>query len=165
MQHKVAVSLALLLSTCGSVKDVAMTNQLLTITAKCRGVDPCVFEGKDLFLDIRITNNGKSTIGFPLAFVQKAGPIVRLVNRRTKAETYIPTNPADFDLLEELTQIPPGESAVVEWVITAGELRDFGGRPVDVDAEVTIKTKIQVEGKGADFLGTDTLRIVSKEKL
>lgn len=163
MQYKVAVSLSLLLSTCTCVKDIAMTNQLLTITAKCRGSDPCQFVGKDLFLDISIRNNEKTEIGFPLAFVQKTGPIIRLIDTRTKAETHLHTNPADFALLERFTPVPPGQSVALEWVIMAGELKQFG-EIVDLSAEITLKAKIKVGNRRADFVGADTLRIVGRDK-
>ena len=51
-----------------------MTNPNLTVVAKCRASNPCVFSRSDLFLDIRITNNGTTNVGFPLAFVQKERP-------------------------------------------------------------------------------------------
>ncbi len=141
-----------------------MKNQLLTVKAKCKGNDQCLFEGQDIFLDIRITNNQDSGIGFPLAFRQKTGPVIRLIDTRTKAETYLKTNLADLGLREKFTLIPAGETVNLEWVITADELRGFGDRFVDVSAEITVKAKIQVKDKLVDFQGTDTLRIVSKDK-
>ncbi len=141
-----------------------MTNPLLTITAKCRGNDPCLFEGQDLFLDIRITNNHRSELGFPLTYLQKTGPVIRLIDTHTKADTYLKTNLADFDLQEKFTLIHPGKAVVVEWIISSDELRQFAGPYVDLSAEITVKTGIQVSGKQVDFRGADTLRIVSKDK-
>ena len=141
-----------------------MTNQLLTISAKCRGNDQCLFEGQDMFLDISITNNQKIEIGFPLAYLQETGPIIRLIDTRTKAETYIRTNLGDFDLREKFTLIQPGKSVDLEWVISSYELQQFGGGYVDLSAEITVDAVIQVSGKQVDFSGTDTLRIISKDK-
>jgi len=140
-----------------------MNDPLLAISAKCRGNAPCLFEGQDMFLEIRITNNHDEQIGFPLGFVQKTGPTIRLVDLRTKAETYLRTNLASFDLREKFTQIQPGESVVLEWVITGDELKQFGGHNVDVSAEIIVVAGIQVSAKRIEFRGSNTLRIVSKQ--
>ena len=138
-----------------------MKNHLLAIKANCKGNDRCLFDGRDLFLEIRVTNTHKSEVGFPLAYVQKTGPIIKLIDTRTKAETYLRKNLADLDLQEKFTLIQPGQSVVMEWVITSGELEQFG-LPVDLSAEITVKTGIRVDGRQVEFLGTDTVRILSK---
>ena len=117
-----------------------------------------------MFLDISITNNQKVEIGFPLDYLQKTGPIVRLIDTRTKAETHIKTNLADPDLQKKFTLIQPGGTAVLKYVITSSELQQFGGRFVDLFAEITIQAEIQASGKEVDFRDTDTLRIVSKNR-
>ncbi len=137
-----------------------MTQELPTVAVKCRANEQCRFDGGDIVLDIIVTNRNTRDIGFPLAFVQKRGPVIRLSDRRTKAETYLRSNPADFDLEEQLTEIPPGESVTIEWVITAGEARTFG-QPVDLSAEVTIIAKIDVGGEIVDFKGSNTVQILS----
>jgi len=166
MQHKIKVMVGLLvfLPACNLVKDKPMTNELLTVTAKCRENDQCLFEGQDMFLDISITNNSEKAIGFPLAYLQKTGPIIRLIDTRTKVETNLKTSLADFDLREEFTLIQPGKAVLVEWVISSYELQQFGGDFVDISVEITVMAQIQVSGKQVDFRGTDTLRIVSKDK-
>jgi hypothetical protein len=169
MYYKIAVILFVLFSVslqaknCARVKESPMNNQPLVIKAKCRGNEQCLYEGKDIFLDIRIINNEKSEIGFPLEFAKDKGPIIRLIDNRTKADTFLPTHPPDGDLREKFTMIRPGESLTMEWVITGGELEQFGGS-VDVSAEITIMAEILMSGKKIEFRGSDTLRIVSKNK-
>ena len=164
MHHTVVLGLSVMLAACATARDIRMTNQQLTIAAKCRANDRCLFEGNDLFLDISISNNENIEIGFPLAYVQKTGPIVRLIDTRTKTETHLKRNLADLDLREKFTMIPPGRSIALEWVITSDELQQFGGRFVDVSAEITLMATIQVSGQRVEFRGTDTLHIVSKDK-
>ncbi len=165
MYYYLAFSFLLLLPACTATKDSKMKNQLLVISAKCPGNDQCLFEGRDLFLDINIVNNQKMEIEFPLAFCQSGGPIVKLIDTRTKAETFLPTNPADWSLREKFSSIPPGGAAVMKWVITSGELQQFGHRYVDLSAEITVLATIQVNGTKVAFRGSDTMRIVSKDKL
>ncbi len=141
-----------------------MSNELLNVKAKCQGNDACVFEGRDIFLDIQITNTGTTAVGFPLEFLQKVGPVIRLIDTRTKADTYLKTNLADLDLREKYTFIGPGKSVTLEWVITSDELRQFGSRNVDVSAEITLNTEVLVDGKKVDFRSTDTVRIAGKDK-
>jgi hypothetical protein len=137
-----------------------MSNPSLTIAAKCRDTEKCIFEGKDLFLDIAIGNFEKRPVGFPLAFLQGAGPVIRLVDMRTKAETYLRRNPADFSLQEQFTEIAPGKAVTLAWVISPSELAGFvHEKKLDVSAEITLKARVQVDGKVVDFEGTHTLRI------
>lgn len=136
-----------------------MSQPLLSIAAACQDHDPCRFTGEDLFLDIRVRNDQPVAVGFPLAFIQKTGPVIRLIDVRTKAETFLPKNLADLALRDRFTAIPPGGSVGIAWVISADELRQFEGERVDVFAEITIATQVRVADRAIDFTGTTTLRI------
>jgi hypothetical protein len=139
-----------------------MTKPLLTVAARCRANEQCLFEGQEMFVDIAITNNQETEVGFPLEFVQKNGPIVKLTDTRTKAETYLQRNLADPNLQRKLTMIQPGKSVQMEWVITGDELMRFG-TDVDVSAEFAVTADVHVSGKQIAFLGASTLRIASKK--
>ncbi len=117
-----------------------------------------------MFVDITITNNQSSDIRFPLEYVRKNGPLVKLTDIRTKAETYLQRNLADPALLEKLTTIQPGRSVEMEWVITTDELRRFGGSEVDVFAEFTVTADVQTSDEEITFSGTSTLRISSRQQ-
>jgi hypothetical protein len=132
---------------------------VLSIDARCRDDADCRFRGEDVFLDIRIVNTtATEEIGFPLAYLQKTGPIIRLVDVKTEAETYLKRNLADHALRAQLTTIAPGESLSLRWVLMADELRQLGS-PVDVNAEITVMAEVLVGGRRVPFRGGDTLRI------
>ena len=141
-----------------------MTNQLLNMACKCRANDPCLFEGQDMFVDISITNAQDTEVGFPLEYVQRSGPIVRLIDTRTKAVTSLKPNLADPDLKKNIVRIHPGGSVNVEWVITSDEIQQFEGPYVDLSAEFTVMAEVQVRGKPVAFRGSTTLRIVSGKR-
>lgn len=141
-----------------------MPTPLLSLKTTCKdnkGNHDCVFRGHDLFLTIHIVNNQKIPVEFPLAFRQQAGPVVRLVDRATKAETYLRTNPANLDLLEKWTTIAPAKAVALEWVISKDELQQFGAM-VDLSAEITVMAHIKIGGVPIEFRGTDTLQITGK---
>lgn len=138
-----------------------MNNQPFAINVKCRANDQCLFEGKEMFIDIKVINNQNTVLNFPLEFVQKNGPIITLIDTRTKAENTLKRNIPNPDLLDKLVPIKPGESVNVEWVITAAELRQFGDE-VDLSAEVKIIAELPVSGKRVSFSATDTRRITGK---
>lgn len=149
-------------------------SQLLSITAKCEENDRCIYDGKDIFLLINITNIHDVKIGFPLNFLRKTGPIVRLIDNHTKTDSYARTNLADFDLREKLTIIQPGESVSIKWIITSHELEQFSNykdgtrfdKPyVDVTAKITIKTDIQVNGATVEFINTVPLVIIATKTM
>jgi hypothetical protein len=164
MRHKLIACFCVLLSVGAQKKGTPMTNQLLSVKVKCKGNDRCLFEGQDLLLDIFITNNQSYPIGYPLAYRQKTGPTIRLIDVRTKAEAQLKTNLADPALREDFTEIAPGKSAILGWVITSGEIEQFNGPKLDLLAEVTLRAEIQVHGNRVEFTGTDSFRIEGKGK-
>ena len=162
MRRAMALGLGLLLMSCASAKEREVLAQPLTITVTCKDNPSCVFQGEDLFLEIAITNTTASPVGFPLAFVQKTGPSIRLSDPRTREKTNLRTNLADFTLKDAFTPIPPGKSIVLRWIVFASELRSMGGTDVDLMAEISVYARIGVNGQSIEFTGVDTLRIVEK---
>lgn len=157
--YKIALCLcALILLACTE-------NQLLGVKVKCRNNDQCYFKGEDRFIiDVIITNKHKSKIGYPLEYLLDSGPSIHLVNSLTKKETYVRIGPPDPELQNKFTMIQPGKSLVFEWSISGYDLRQISGNNVDVNAEIILADVILVGGKHVDFEGSDTIRIVSKDK-
>ena len=166
MHHKLILGVAALSLSlaCGQNEDHKMSSPLLEITAKCRANDQCLFDGHDMFVDLAIANTQDVEVGFPLEFVQASGPIVKLTDTRTRAETYLKPNLADPEKQKNIVWIPPGRSVPVEWVLTAGELERFGDLAVDVSAEFTIMARVHVRDRQLDFRGAATLRIVGRKR-
>lgn len=55
-----------------------------------------------------IHNNGGTTIGFPLAFLNKSGPIIKYIDSATAAITYARRGVAKPALKQRFTSIAPG---------------------------------------------------------
>jgi hypothetical protein len=116
------------------------------------------YVGEDFPIEVSILNQGQEPLGFPLAFVRKTGPSIRLKGRRTKAETYLRTNLADHALKTAFTTIEPGASLSFPWVLHPSELEQLG-MPVDVVAEISIATQVQESGNPREFKDAVTLPI------
>jgi hypothetical protein len=136
----------------------AAAGAIVSVTVRCRGGDACPLADGDLFLDIHVENRLTTDIEFPLAFIRKTGPSIRLVHERTGAETQLRTHLADLDLRQELTVVPPGGSVRFAWVIHESELAQLGS-PIDVTAEVVVFGELRVSGKTERFRAVATLRI------
>ncbi|PYS89489.1 MAG: hypothetical protein DMF62_07120 [Acidobacteria bacterium] len=147
---------------CGQKKDTKMNGQPLIVKVKCRDNDRCLFDGKDIFIQITLYNDEKNEVGFPLEYIKKRGPIIKLTDARSKAETNVPTHIADWDLKEKFTTIGPTQSITLEWVIAADELVQYGA-DVDLYAEVTIMADILVNRQKTEFKGSDTIHITKKK--
>lgn len=139
-----------------------MSNQPLAVHVKCRGNDKCIFDGKDLFIDIAIENRGSSPVGFPLALRQMTGPSIHLIDRRSHSDITLPTNPGNPDLADELTSIDAGQALKIDWVIKPSEIDHFANPDIDITAQVTLACKIKVNGKMEDFRATDSLHITGR---
>jgi len=169
MLNKVVICLLLPLmfaiqaDKCDKVKDKNMNDQPLEVRVFCRDNERCLFDGEDIVIDIRITNNHNAAIRFPLEYTKKKSPVIELRDNRTKTTTFLPTHIADHELKENLETVAPGESVYVEWIIMADELTQFDD-DVDVSAKVTIMADIDVGGKKVSWKGSDIIRIVSKKR-
>jgi len=162
MRDRLAAGLLVLFLGCAQTTDNAMNTQILTVSVSCRDNPDCLFTDQDMFVDIRMTNEQDADVRIPIEYLRKSGPFVKLIDARTKAVTSLKGNLADPALRAVLTSIPPHGSVIIEWVITADELRHFGPR-VDLTAEFTVKSAILIGGKEIDFSGTGGRRIVSKQ--
>jgi hypothetical protein len=160
MFYKLMICLCAVLSAAPQEKDKRMTNELVTIKTKCKGNEHCRYTGHNLFLEISITNSQPVAVGYPLAFCQQSGPSIRLVDPQTKEEAYLKTNLADSDLKEQFTEIPPGKSIVLRWVITSAEIDQFATPLlVDILAEISLYADINLGGKRVETESTDTIHI------
>jgi hypothetical protein len=157
--------LASIASGCAPAKEVPSVKRkpegTLTVTASCRNADPCVWRGGDLFVDIQVANAGTRPVSFPLAYLQKTGPSIRLVHARTGEETQLRRNLAPEALRDELTVLAPGQSVVIAWVIHDSELVQLG-EEVDLTAEILLFGEARVEGQPLEFEAGDSLRIRRK---
>ena len=86
MFYKLMICLCAILQIAAQKKENPVANEVVAIKAKCKGIDPSRYGGKNLHLLISITNQQPVAIGFPLAYEQQCGPSIRLVDSRTKAE-------------------------------------------------------------------------------
>jgi hypothetical protein len=163
MQHPLALALCAAAIAGAPAKENSVANPPLMVEARCQTGTTCIFNGTDVPIEVTIVNTGAVPVGFPLAFRQTTGPSIRLVDRRSDAERTLRTNLASLALADEFTQIPPGGSARLTWVIKRSEIQAYvGGAPADLDltAEITVACKVQVGGQVQDYSGSSTLHIV-----
>lgn len=151
--------LVLASSACATVKGAIMSNDNLLVTATCRDNPRCVFTGQDVFIDIRIVNNTGQPITFPLDYLKKRGPTIKLTDHKTRTETFTRPNLVDPAFKEKLTTLAPSDSVTLEWVLTESEISQFDPYHVDVTAEISIESEAQSQGKTVELRGRGTLSI------
>jgi hypothetical protein len=132
----------------------------LVVEATCRGPAACTLvPGEDLWFDIKLTNPTEGNIEVPLAYLQKTGPVIRLVDRRG-GETHVRRPLADPDLKGQLTAVPPGGSVMIAWVLHDADVAQLGEGVAEVTAHLTIATDLELDGRTQPFKGTTQLDIV-----
>jgi hypothetical protein len=143
-----------------------MNNKYLEIKAKCKGHNQCYInkEEEKLIVSISITNKYNKAIGFPVEFFQSTGPSIKLIDKHSNKETYVPTSLANFDIENNYTLIQPGKSLIIEHTINCDEFKQFAEPNIDVLAEIIVVENITVDGKRIGFDGSDTIRIIGKDK-
>jgi hypothetical protein len=144
-----------------------LDDQPISITLTCVDNPTCEFTGGGIPIAIAIKNNLSTEIEVPMAFIQKTGPSIKLIDASSERTTWLRTNLADFKLLENLTKIKPGESASINWSISSFELQQFRHEFVDLTAQAMFRIKIRNVASN-EFIDVVTrsgnTKIVSKEK-
>jgi len=164
MLYKHLICLLAITWAAAQTKDKPMPDQFVSLKTKCRNNERCHYDGQDLFLEISIINLGQAPLGYPLEYRQESGPSIRLVDTRTKREAYLMTHLADPDLREKFTEIAPGKSVVLEWVIAVGEINQFATPLVDVSAEINLTAEVEVGGQRVKTSASDTIHITGRRR-
>jgi hypothetical protein len=156
-----------LLNACSNTPQRAINDQAISITMTCTDNPTCEFTGSKIPISIAIKNNLSTEIEVPIAFMQKTGPSIQLVDTLSEKVAGLRTNLADFKLLENLTKIQPGQSASINWLISSFELQQFRHEFVDLTAQARFRVKIKNASSNEliEVLAiSNSTRIVSKEK-
>lgn len=144
-----------------------MSEDALRLSAACPGGSApgpeCWYEGETLPVRLTLANAGAGPLSLPLAFLRKAGPVARVVDRRTRTEIYAKRNLADHALLDELVALPPGAEATLDWMLAPVELEAFG-LPVDVAVEFTVQVEGRVGDRPATLRAQDVLRVIARPR-
>lgn len=134
----------------------------LNLQVNCRTGDPCIFQGKDIFLDIQISNSGKKEIKIPLAFLQKTGPRIELKKSPSQKGVFVPTNLAPERLKDQYTSIPPGGHSMLTWVLTPADLDPLLADKNEVYAKLTLASDAIYENSKLKVEVSTTFKIVKK---
>ncbi len=144
-----------------------MNDSPISITLTCVNNPTCEFTGIEIPIAIAIKNNLATEVEVPIAFMQKTGPSIKLIDTLTEKVAGLRTNLADFKLLENLTKIKPGQSASINWVISSYELQQFRHEFVELTAQATFRVKIKnvANNEFMDVVASSSgTKIVSKDK-
>ncbi|CDG83197.1 hypothetical protein [Janthinobacterium agaricidamnosum] len=136
----------------------------ISIDLQCVHHTGCIYDGKDILVNILIKNDSTKSVGFPLEFLRKSGPIIKFIDTDTGKNTYGRRGLANPLLKTKFTQIPPGATISMETALHKEQLESFKIKKVDITAEVIIKTRLQIEGATelSEYQGSSTIRIVEK---
>jgi hypothetical protein len=162
MHRKLALALLTTLSACSSIESTYMSDTMLKIQVTCDDNPQCTFVGNDMPISIRISNTHDRPVGFPLAFRQKTGPYILLIDTATQAQKQLKTNLASLDLREQFTTIEPGQSVSLSWMISCNELKQFAGLRVDVTAQINITADVLVDDQKIPSQSVAKIHILGK---
>lgn len=118
------------------------SSDYFSINAYCNGEKQCVYNGRDIDVNIVITNISSESIEMPIRFLEQRGPMITLINSDTERKLILPTNPPNGDLLNNRSVIGPGQTARLSWVITDREIREVAGDAVNITVNVQIQSPV-----------------------
>ncbi|SHN10770.1 hypothetical protein SAMN05192549_104351 [Duganella sacchari] len=147
-----------------------MNSELLLVQASCNGKMECLFENRDLTLDIAVKNISPYTIGLPLQYIQAKGPYLTLIDNATQTKVVLKTGLPKFGLKNVLTTVKPGDVVHLSSVLKARELTEFRSRRTDISVRIELSTQVDIGSASQppthdlrNFEASTTLRILSQE--
>lgn len=152
---------ALCLSSTASPPD----GDYLAVNASCRDNPSCIYHEQDMVIDIVISNISAVDVGFPLAYLERRGPTVLLIDSVSNAQLPLRINLAPRSLLTNFVVLKPGQSVTLDTIIHRTQLLMFRKKFVDVIARVSPAVKIQI-GDNRELVGlgvTASLRIIGAD--
>lgn len=144
-----------------------MKTDPMSISAECRDNEQCVYQGREIIIDVILKNNSGMTIGVPVDFINAVGPYCTLVDNLTKKEVTMRVGLAKSGLIEKFTSIPPGASIKIETYIPSDTIEAIRPTMVDLSVNLGISApiKLDMKGEAVKFSGRTSLRIVGQDKL
>lgn len=132
------------------------------VAARCGTSMECAFEGDNIDFEVVIRNTQKEPVQLPLEFMRSVGPRIVLHDNRVKHSKKVSRNMPNAALLSNVTVVPPEQSVSISGLITRHELEAFGGRHLDVTAELSVNAPTDGSSNFRP-MGTATLRIVGAD--
>lgn len=143
MRNFIIGILVVFLASCATAHEVKiLETKPIRIDILCEKPQMCEYNGKDIYLTIRLINTSANTIELPISFLRKSGPIIELVDNKTGRTSSLRRNLVDRGLLNELKTIQPGQHENIDWVISIDEIEQFQQHEIDITLRASISTSI-----------------------
>jgi hypothetical protein len=166
MQNFIPIVMILLATSLEPLKEHDMSIEPFSITATCRDNKACIFEGRDIFVDLLLTNELPHEIRIPLNFIDQIGPYCSLFDNETQEKISLRVGLPDHSIIENYVTIHPRESIKFNRRITAGQIKLARSEMVDLTAKLVIAGPVQLANGQVPvkFRNEIDLRIVGKDK-
>jgi hypothetical protein len=141
--------------------------QMLSLTAKCRDNERCIFDNVHMAIDLTLTNNSGVPIGVPLEVLQRVGPRCMLIDNETQEELPLCASPpADLSLRNKFTSVAPGESIKMDEYLSPSTIRSLREWMIDLTAKYTINIPVKLEGikEPVRQTASTSLRIIGRDR-
>jgi hypothetical protein len=155
MRYLINICLALAAIFLFQTPGIAMDNHNLEISATCHDNAACIYDGDNIKIDITIKNSGPDIIGFPLEYIIRRGPKIKLINETNQESRNQRISLAPYELLKKFKKIYPGESIMFDAIIPSSEILIFQQDPIAVTAEVRASVEIFVGDESKIYLYND----------
>lgn len=164
MWNYLIFSTLLLISACTFSTESNMNTNPLTVLIECKDNPSCFFEGEDLSIVIFLRNDSERDVEIPFSYVQKAGPVIKLIDNKENRSAFLKRNLVDPKLRKNLVKLAPGKSISFDWILMKAELQQFYNNSLDIIVEVSVPslTLNGVEEQPETKNSVGSFRIVSK---
>lgn len=143
-----------------------MESDLLRISVTCRENSECIFDNKDLTLDLMVANNSSHDIGFPLEHMRKKGIHCFLVDNESNRKITLDVSLTPEEIKKEFVKLPPGGQINLSQKIGADLILFMRNKMVDLTVNLAITGVMEVH-QGEEpvrFLKEAEIRIVGRDR-
>lgn len=144
-----------------------MTQTPFSITTVCRDNPKCIFDKKDILIDLFIKNEATEEIQIPLEFIKHHGPYCILVDNESEKKITLRSGVPDHSKIESYVIVRPNETIKMTTRVTVGQINATRLNMVDLTAKITVAgpVKLHPEQDPVEFSNDVEVRIIGRDKI
>lgn len=167
MQNIIPIVIIFSVATIWPDQEKTMTESPFSIKTACRDNPQCIFDKKDILIDLFIKNEASHDIRIALEFINQSGPYCILVDNESKKKITLRPGLPDHSKIEDFVIVRPSETVKMTRRITASQINATRLDMVDLTAKLTVAGPLQLHPgeEPIRFRNDVEVQIIGRDKI
>jgi hypothetical protein len=136
MQNHLITIAASLIGMTTPITGKTMNIDEIALTAECRDNPACIYDDKDMVVDLILTNKSDQEIGLPYKYLIQKGAQLSLTDIESNKKISFRVSLTPPELRTNFVAVKPGEKIVIPRKILSESIRDMRGSMTNIIAKL-----------------------------